>query len=182
MAGSFQKRKYLLLESTLKLDVGKGKREEENRIASVNACRRRLFLSEAQRPPFRPGKDKHQQGELHPGDGKHGPEAQLQGEQATGTGTSKSTLGVKNMDSFKPENVAKNIPALSKMLAARNLLKDLKSEPASTIREFRKRLEDIIKDPGAMKSLQEELKKIVAEEPKEERMRPSFRHNRSPSK
>jgi type VI secretion system protein ImpB len=72
------------------------------------------------------------------------------------------------MDSFKPENVAKNIPALSKMLAARNLLKDLKSNLLDN-REFRKRLEDIIKDPSAMKSLQEELKKIVAEEPKEEK-------------
>jgi type VI secretion system protein ImpB len=86
----------------------------------------------------------------------------------TGTGDLKVDLGVKNMDSFKPENVAKNIPALSKMLAARNLLKDLKSNLLDN-REFRKRLEDIIKDPGAMKSLQEELKKIVAEEPKEEK-------------
>jgi type VI secretion system protein ImpB len=51
------------------------------------------------------------------------------------------------------------------MLAARNLLKDLKSNLLDN-REFRKRLEDIIKDPTAMKSLQDELKKIVAEEPK----------------
>jgi len=46
----------------------------------------------------------------------------------TGTGDLKVDLNVKNMDSFKPENVAKNIPALSKLLAARNLLKDLKIE------------------------------------------------------
>jgi len=83
----------------------------------------------------------------------------------TGTGDIKVDLKVKNMDSFKPENVAKSIPALSKMLAARNLLKDLKSNLLDN-REFRKRLEDILKDPGAMKSLQEELKKIVAEEQK----------------
>jgi type VI secretion system protein ImpB len=66
------------------------------------------------------------------------------------------------MDSFKPENVAKNVPALSKMLAARNLLKDLKSNLLDN-REFRKRLETIIKDPEAVKNLQEELKKVVPE-------------------
>lgn len=83
----------------------------------------------------------------------------------TGTGDLNVDLNVKNMDSFKPENVAKNIPALSKMLAARNLLKDLKSNLLDN-REFRKRLEEIIKDPDAMKSLQEELKKVVPEETK----------------
>jgi type VI secretion system protein ImpB len=74
-------------------------------------------------------------------------------------------LNVKNMDSFKPENVAKNVPAMSKLLAARNLLKDLKSNLLDN-REFRKRLEDIIKDPAAMKSLQDELRKVVPEEQK----------------
>jgi type VI secretion system protein ImpB len=71
-------------------------------------------------------------------------------------------MDIKSLDSFKPENVAKNVPALSKMLAARNLLKDLKSNLLDN-REFRKRLEGIIKDPTAVKSLQEELKKIVPE-------------------
>jgi type VI secretion system protein ImpB len=85
----------------------------------------------------------------------------------TGTGDLNVDLKVKNMDSFKPENVAKNIPALSKMLAARNLLKDLKSNLLDN-REFRKRLEEIIKDPAAAKSLQEELKKVVPEEKKAE--------------
>jgi len=80
----------------------------------------------------------------------------------TGQGDMKVDLGIKNMDSFKPENIAKNVPALSRLLAARNLLKDLKSNLLDN-REFRKRLEEIIKDPDAMKSLQEELKKIVPE-------------------
>lgn len=78
----------------------------------------------------------------------------------TGEGDIQVDMGIKNMDSFKPENVAKNVPALSKMLAARNLLKDLKSNLLDN-REFRKRLEEIIKDPTAAKSLQEELKKIT---------------------
>ncbi len=80
----------------------------------------------------------------------------------TGAGDLSVEMGVKNMDSFKPENVAKSVPALSKMLAARNLLKDLKSNLLDN-REFRKRLETIIKDPDAVKSLQEELKKVVPE-------------------
>lgn len=78
----------------------------------------------------------------------------------TGDGDLKVDLDIKSMNSFKPENVAKNIPALSRLLAARNLLKDLKSNLLDN-REFRKRLEDILKDPNAAAQLQEELKKIV---------------------
>ena len=75
-------------------------------------------------------------------------------------------LKMNGMDSFKPENVAKSVPALSRLLAARNLLKDLKSNLLDN-REFRKRLETIIKDPEAAKSLQEQLKKIVPDENEE---------------
>jgi type VI secretion system protein ImpB len=82
----------------------------------------------------------------------------------TGEGAIDVDLDVKNMDSFKPENVAKNVPSLSRLLAARNLIKDLKSNLLDN-REFRKRLETIIKDPDAVKSLQEELRKIVPEQP-----------------
>jgi type VI secretion system protein ImpB len=78
----------------------------------------------------------------------------------TGQGDLKVDLDVKGMDSFKPENVAKSIPELSKLLAARNLLKDLKSNLLDN-RSFRARLEEIIKDPKTAKALQEELKKIV---------------------
>ncbi|MBN2036755.1 MAG: type VI secretion system contractile sheath small subunit [Chitinispirillaceae bacterium] len=78
----------------------------------------------------------------------------------TGQGDLKVDLDVKGMDSFKPENVAKSIPELSKLMAARNLLKDLKSNLLDN-RSFRARLEQIIKDPKTAKALQEELKKIV---------------------
>jgi type VI secretion system protein ImpB len=78
----------------------------------------------------------------------------------TGQGDLDVHLKADSMDSFKPENVAKNVPELSRLLAARNLVKDLKSNLLDN-REFRKRLEDIIKDPAAAKSLQEELRKIV---------------------
>lgn len=76
------------------------------------------------------------------------------------SGDIKVGLDVNGMDSFKPENVAKSIPELSKLLAARNLLKDLKSNLLDN-RAFRGRLEEIIKDPAAAKALHEELKKIV---------------------
>jgi type VI secretion system protein ImpB len=75
-------------------------------------------------------------------------------------GDLKVDLDVDSMDSFKPESVAKSIPELSKLLAARNLLKDLKSNLLDN-RAFRSRLEEIIKDPNAAKALHEELKKIV---------------------
>lgn len=69
-------------------------------------------------------------------------------------------LDIKNMDSFKPENIARNVPALSRLLAARNLLKDLKANLLDN-REFRKRLEDIIKNPESVKSLHQELTSMV---------------------
>ena len=81
----------------------------------------------------------------------------------TGEGDIGVDLNIKNLDSFKPENVAKNVPELSRLLAARNLLKDLKSNLLDN-REFRLRLEEILKNPDSAKSLQEELLKIVPSE------------------
>lgn len=69
-------------------------------------------------------------------------------------------LKIKNMKSFTPENVAKSIPSISRLLAARNLVKDLKSNLLDN-REFRKRLESILKDSNASQSLMEQLKKLV---------------------
>jgi type VI secretion system protein ImpB len=69
-------------------------------------------------------------------------------------------LQIKNMKSFNPENVAKNIPSISRLLAARNLVKDLKSNLLDN-REFRKRLEEILKDGQASQALLDQLKKIV---------------------
>lgn len=80
--------------------------------------------------------------------------------QLSGSGDLPVDMNIKNLSSFKPEDVAKNVPALSKMLAARNLLKDLKSNLLDN-REFRKRLEAIVKDPNELKSLKEELSKVV---------------------
>lgn len=73
------------------------------------------------------------------------------------------SIKIKDINSFKPENVAKQVPQLSRLLAARNLIKDLKSNLLDN-REFRKRLEEVVKDPEAAKALQEQLKSVVPEE------------------
>jgi len=78
------------------------------------------------------------------------------------------SLKIKNIDSFKPENIAKEVPVLSRLLAARNLVKDLKSNLLDN-REFRKRLENIIQDPESTRALQEQLKSLVVEQPQEEK-------------
>ena len=71
-------------------------------------------------------------------------------------------IPIENMASFKPENVAAAIPALSRLLAARNLLKDLKSNLLDN-REFRRRLEELIKNPESAQNLRKELHRIVPE-------------------
>ncbi|MDR2578077.1 MAG: type VI secretion system contractile sheath small subunit [Chitinispirillales bacterium] len=71
-------------------------------------------------------------------------------------------IPVTGMSSFKPESVASAVPSLSRLLAARNLLKDLKSNLLDN-REFRRRLEELIKDPESVQNLRTELQKIVPE-------------------
>ncbi|MDG5814742.1 type VI secretion system contractile sheath small subunit [Chitinispirillales bacterium ANBcel5] len=75
-------------------------------------------------------------------------------------------LKIKTMKSFGPENIAKSIPSISRLLAARNLVKDLKSNLLDN-REFRKRLEQVLKDSEASKALMEQLKSIVPDKEEE---------------
>jgi type VI secretion system protein ImpB len=79
-----------------------------------------------------------------------------------GEGEMQVEIPVTNMDSFKPEAVASAVPALSKLLAARNLLKDLKSNLIDN-REFRRRLEELIKNPESVQKLRAELHTLVPE-------------------
>jgi type VI secretion system protein ImpB len=69
-------------------------------------------------------------------------------------------MPVRDMDSFRPEQVVRGVPELSRLLAARNLIKDLKSNLLDN-REFRKRLEEIIRSPEAVKKLHDELKQLA---------------------
>lgn len=85
-----------------------------------------------------------------------------------GGGDLKVDLKFKNMKSFDPLEIVKQVPQLSKLLAARNLVKDLKSNLMDN-KEFRRKLEAIMQDQGAMDSLVAELDKIVPmQEGKEE--------------
>jgi type VI secretion system protein ImpB len=77
-----------------------------------------------------------------------------------GGGDMKVDLKFKNMKSFDPIEIVKQVPQLSKLLAARNLVKDLKSNLMDN-KEFRRKLEAIMQDQGAMDSLVAELDKIV---------------------
>lgn len=77
-----------------------------------------------------------------------------------GGGDLKVDLKFKNMKDFNPLEIVKQVPQLSKLLAARNLVKDLKSNLMDN-KEFRKKLEGIMQDKTAMDSLVAELDKIV---------------------
>ncbi|MNK94695.1 hypothetical protein D3C87_1149060 [compost metagenome] len=63
------------------------------------------------------------------------------------------------MDDFKPEVVAGKVPELRALMAARNLLRDLKSNLLDNAM-FRRELEKILKDPGLSERLRADLQKI----------------------
>lgn len=80
-----------------------------------------------------------------------------------GEGDMKVELEFDNLDDFEPEQVAQQVPELSRLLAARNLLKDLRNRLIS-MREFREQLEEVITDEEARQELLGELKNVVPEE------------------
>ncbi len=71
-------------------------------------------------------------------------------------------LKIKSMKSFDPAEIVKQVPELSKLMAARNLIKDLGSNLLDN-REFRKRMEGILADKSAMEGILAELDKAVPE-------------------
>jgi len=79
-----------------------------------------------------------------------------------GEGTLTVELDFDDLDSFEPEAVAQQVPELSRLLAARNLLKDLRNRLIS-MGEFRAELEMIIADEGAKARLLDELQELVPE-------------------
>lgn len=68
-------------------------------------------------------------------------------------------LNFKSMKDFEPEQVARQIPELQALLAARNLLRDLKSNLLDNS-TFRRELEKIVKNPALSESLRADLEKI----------------------
>lgn len=84
-------------------------------------------------------------------------------DKLTGDGDMKVELEFEDLDSFEPEEVAQQVPELSRLLAARNLLKDLRNRIIS-MGEFRRKLEDIVSDEESRQELLSELQKVVPDE------------------
>lgn len=87
-------------------------------------------------------------------------------DKLTGDGEMRVELDFDNLDSFEPEAVAQQVPELSRLLAARNLLKDLRNRLIS-MGEFREELEKIIEDEASKQELLQELQDIVPEDAEE---------------
>jgi type VI secretion system protein ImpB len=81
-------------------------------------------------------------------------------DRLSGEGQLRIQLDLDTLDSFEPEAVAQQVPELSRLLAARNLLKDLRNRLIS-MGEFREQLEQIISDESSKQQLLEELEDIV---------------------
>jgi type VI secretion system protein ImpB len=64
-----------------------------------------------------------------------------------------------NIKSFEPMEIVKQIPDLNRLIAVRNLIKDLGSNLLDN-REFRKKMETILKDKNSTKLVLEELTQI----------------------
>jgi type VI secretion system protein ImpB len=68
-------------------------------------------------------------------------------------------MGFKSMKDFEPENVAAQIPQLRRLMAMRNLLRDLKSNLVDNS-AFQIELERIVKSASLSTSLSAELRQI----------------------
>jgi type VI secretion system protein ImpB len=66
-----------------------------------------------------------------------------------------------SMKSFEPMEIVRQIPDLNRLMAVRNLIKDLGSNLLDN-REFRKKMEAILKDKSSMNTVLTELKSISA--------------------
>ncbi len=75
----------------------------------------------------------------------------------------KVNLNFDSMKAFNPDQVARQIPELSKLLAARNLLQDLRNRLIS-MGDFRRQLETIVKDEALREKLLSELDQVVSSE------------------
>jgi len=68
-------------------------------------------------------------------------------------------LGFTSMDDFRPDVVASKVPELRALMAARNLLRDLKSNLLDNA-TFRRELEKILRDPTLSERLRADLQQI----------------------
>ena len=68
----------------------------------------------------------------------------------------KVKLRLESMKDFNPDAVAEQVPELKKLLELREALRSLKS-PMSNVPEFRKKVQELVKDETARKQLLKEL-------------------------
>jgi len=68
----------------------------------------------------------------------------------------KVKLRLESMKDFSPDAVAEQVPELKKLLELREALRSLKS-PMSNVPEFRKKVQELVKDETARKQLLKEL-------------------------
>jgi len=64
---------------------------------------------------------------------------------------------------FSPDNIAKNVPELNKLLELREALLALKG-PMGNVPAFRNKLQEIIKDEGSRQQLEKELEIILSDD------------------
>jgi type VI secretion system protein ImpB len=83
-----------------------------------------------------------------------------------GDAETKVHLKFDDLKSMEPEEVAKQVPQLAKLLSTRSLLQDLRNRAIST-NEFRKELERVVKDKSALAQLKGELEKLVPTSPQQ---------------
>ncbi|WP_415713960.1 type VI secretion system contractile sheath small subunit [Maridesulfovibrio sp.] len=65
-------------------------------------------------------------------------------------------LKFESLKDFDPDRIIKQVPELQKLMELREALKALKS-PLSNVPEFRKRVQELVKDDGAREKLLKEL-------------------------
>ena len=78
----------------------------------------------------------------------------------TGEGETAVDLKFDSLKAFDPEQVARQVPELARLLAARNLLQDFRNRVIS-MGDFRRQLEAVIKDEAARERLLQELDRVV---------------------
>lgn len=69
-------------------------------------------------------------------------------------------LQIDGMDSFRPDQVARQVPEIDRLVAVRNLLQDLRNRVVS-MSSFRRQLEAIVTDPEQLERLVTELSTMV---------------------
>lgn len=81
----------------------------------------------------------------------------------SGEGDIAVDLKFDSMKSFSPDAIALQVPEVARLLAARNLLQDLRNRLISAA-DFRKQIESVIKDDEAREKLLAELGAVVEDD------------------